>query len=162
MVADIASWRHRARVCSNPSAERRRSSSAEAMGASWVRCAWEQLPRVSPGPVQQRELDQELRPDAPGVCHWPFQPRCGGPPPGRGDLDQRADRSRAGALLSSGPDQGEQLQPLQGPVDHLPGNPAIAAPQDLFPAKETLHTHEMPGTRLAPEPSDTQSATRGR
>src|ERR1700733_9832144 len=28
-------------------------------------------------------------------------------------------------------------------------NAAVAAPRDLFPAKETLHTHEMPGTRLA-------------
>jgi hypothetical protein len=67
MVADIASWRHMARVCSNPSVERRRSSSAEAMGGDLGTQRLEQLPRgrVSPGPVQQPQLDQGTRTGRP-------------------------------------------------------------------------------------------------
>jgi hypothetical protein len=70
----------------------------------------EQLTWVSLGPVQQRELDQELGSDVPGVCHWRAQPRLCSPLPGRGGLGQQADWSPAGVLLSGGPDQAEQLQ----------------------------------------------------
>ena|ERR1700677_1314982 len=77
----------------------------------------EQGLRVSPGPVEQRELDHQLGPDVSGVFHRRAQPRGRGPLSGRSRLVERADRPRAGPLLPHRLDQAEKFQPLQGAVD---------------------------------------------
>jgi hypothetical protein len=67
----------------------------------------QQIPRVNPAPVEERELDHELGPDIPGVLHRRAEPRPGRRLPGRGRLVERADRPLAGPLLPHRPDQAE-------------------------------------------------------
>jgi hypothetical protein len=59
----------------------------------------EQVPRIGPGPFQQRKLDQQLRPDIPAVPNRRAQPLPRGCLASRGRSDQRTGRSLACVFL---------------------------------------------------------------
>jgi hypothetical protein len=82
----------------------------------------EQLARITPGPVQQRELDHQLGPDVPAMHNGRAQPLSRGGLASRGRLDQRAGWALAGVLLPRQLHQAEPLKPLHSRVDRGLGN----------------------------------------